>query len=230
MLDVINHPCPNFNGFNYTAVDVRYYIPLSAVAARTFQTIKRDLALTTQISSMLQNGPLARYVRLRVAHAPGIPGTFSPPPRVSDPDMHHDTCVMQVSLCMSGSLTSNFLWSRWQEKRSRHYRRMRNPQFYVSGKRPMHIAGQLLIKLVQYKRVWNQLQQSFFLKYFCKRCGKTETSGILRASSLNDSRSDVNCICPISMISVSLKFEVVLTCIRRSDAKTSFTRLDKQHT
>ena len=26
------------------------------------------------------NGPLTRYVKLRVAHAPGMPGTFSPPP------------------------------------------------------------------------------------------------------------------------------------------------------
>ena len=26
------------------------------------------------------NRPLARYVNLRVAHAPGMPGTFSPPP------------------------------------------------------------------------------------------------------------------------------------------------------
>ena len=36
-------------------------------------------------------GPLARYVKLRNAHAPGMPGTFSPPPQVRDPDMHHDT-------------------------------------------------------------------------------------------------------------------------------------------
>ena len=28
----------------------------------------------------LGNGPLTRYVKLRVAHAPGMPGTFSPPP------------------------------------------------------------------------------------------------------------------------------------------------------
>ena len=34
-------------------------------------------------------GLLAKYVKLRVAHAPGIPGTFFPPPRVSDP-----TCIM----------------------------------------------------------------------------------------------------------------------------------------
>ena len=38
---------------------------------------------------------------------------------------------------MPGSLTSGFLWSRWRARRSRHSRRMRNPQFYVSGKRPM---------------------------------------------------------------------------------------------
>ena len=31
--------------------------------------------------------PLARCVKLLVADAPGMPGTFSTPPRVSDPDM-----------------------------------------------------------------------------------------------------------------------------------------------
>ena len=62
---------------------------------------------------------------------------FSPPPLVSDPDMHHGTCVTHVPWCMSGLLTIGFLWSRWRGKRSRHSRRMRNPQFYVSGKRPM---------------------------------------------------------------------------------------------
>ena len=30
------------------------------------------------------------------AHVPGMPGTFSPPPRVSDPDMYHGTCVTHV--------------------------------------------------------------------------------------------------------------------------------------
>ena len=88
------------------------------------------------VSSCDFNGPLARYVELWV-DAPGMPGTFSPPPRVSDPDMHHGTCVTHVPWCMPGSLTSGFLWSRWRGKRSRHSRRMRNPQFYISGKRPM---------------------------------------------------------------------------------------------
>ena len=60
-------------------------------------------------------------------------GNVFPPPWVSDPDRHHGTCVMR----MPGSLTSGFILSRWRGKCSRHYRRMRNPQYYVSGKRPM---------------------------------------------------------------------------------------------
>ena len=46
------------------------------------------------------------------AHAPGMPRTFSPWPQVSDPDMHHGTCVTHVPWCMPGSLTSGFLWNR----------------------------------------------------------------------------------------------------------------------
>ena len=70
-----------------------------------------------------------RQIR-KIVHAPGMPGTFSPPPWVSDPDMHHDTCITHVPWCMSGKLTSGFLWSWWLGKRSWHSRRMRKPQFY----------------------------------------------------------------------------------------------------
>ena len=91
-----------------------------------------------------RNGPLARYVKLRVVHATGMPGTFSSPPRVSDPDMHHGTCVTHVSWCMSWWLTSCFLWSRWRGKRSRHSRRMCNPRFYVSGKRPIQNTPRIM--------------------------------------------------------------------------------------
>ena len=58
------------------------------------------------------NGPLTRYVKLRVAHAPGMPERFPrhrlqrkplfsdppPPPPPPPPPMHH-------GMCMSGSLT-----------------------------------------------------------------------------------------------------------------------------
>ena len=50
------------------------------------------------------------------AHAPGMPGTFSLSPQVSDPDMHHGTCVTHVPWCMPGSLTSGFLWNRRRGK------------------------------------------------------------------------------------------------------------------
>ena len=55
--------------------------------------------------SWAYRGPLTGYVKLRVAHAPGMPGRFSPPPLVSDPDVHHGTCV-NVPGRMPGSLTS----------------------------------------------------------------------------------------------------------------------------
>ena len=58
-------------------------------------------------------------------------------PRVTDPDMHHGTCVTHMPWCMPGSLTSGFLLSRWWGNRPRHSRRMHNPQFYVSGERLM---------------------------------------------------------------------------------------------
>ena len=80
------------------------------------------------------HGLLTKYPKLRVAHAPGMPGTFYRPPRVSDPNMDHCTCVTHVPWCVPGSLTSGFIWSRW---RGKHSRRMRNAWFCVSGKRPM---------------------------------------------------------------------------------------------
>ena len=53
------------------------------------------------------------------------------------PHIHHGTRVTQVPWRMPGSLTTGFLWSRWRGIRSRHSRRLCNPQFHVSGKRPM---------------------------------------------------------------------------------------------
>ena len=75
--------------------------------------------------------------KLRVTHALRMPGTFPSATTGSDPDMHHGTCVTHVPWCMTGLLTSGFLWNWWRGKRSRHSRRMRNTQFHVSGKRPI---------------------------------------------------------------------------------------------
>ena len=112
-----------------------------AIVVRIHGTVFADFRdrhqefLTMQVR--LFHWPLTRYVKLRVVDALWMPGTFSPPPLVSDPDMHHGTCVTHVPWCMPGLLTSGFLWSRWRGKHSPHSRRMRNPQLCVSGKRPM---------------------------------------------------------------------------------------------
>ena len=80
--------------------------------------------------------PLTRYVKSRVAHAPGKPGTFSPLPTSKEtaswqsrhaPRHVRDARAVRVRIANP----------RWRWKRSRHSRRMRNPQFYVSGKRPV---------------------------------------------------------------------------------------------
>ena len=63
----------------------------------------------------------------------GNAGNVFPATAVTDPDMHHGTCVTHVPWCMPRSLTSDFLWSRWRGKRSLHSWRVRNPLFCVSG-------------------------------------------------------------------------------------------------
>ena len=114
------------------------------------------------------NGSLTRKAKLRVVHAPGMLGTFPSPLRVIDPDMHHRTCVTHVPRCMPGSITSGFLWSRWRRKRSRYSKRMRNPQFCVSGKRPM---GAYVTKFV------NRFAKQSYCIRFHHRISEVFTSG-----------------------------------------------------
>ena len=99
------------------------------------------------------HGPLTRYVKLLVAHAPGMPGTFSPPPTsketASQRSRHASRHVRHARAVMHVGITN----PRWRRKRSRHSRRMRNPQFYVSGKRPITGAlwGDSVRSLVDYR-------------------------------------------------------------------------------
>ena len=83
------------------------------------------------------NEPLARYVKLRVAHAPGIPRTFSPPPISKESarqrSRHASRYVRHARAVMHAGVANPW----WRGKHSRHTRRMRNPQFHVFGKRPM---------------------------------------------------------------------------------------------
>ena len=51
---------------------------------------------------------------------------------------------------------------RWRGKRSRHSRRMRNPQFYVSGKRPMLYHGSIVMTWLTITRL-NCIHQFVFV-------------------------------------------------------------------
>ena len=53
-------------------------------------------------------------------------------PQISDPGLHYGTCVKLVGIANP----------RW------HFRRMRNPQFYVSGKRPIGLVSVLLCSII----------------------------------------------------------------------------------
>ena len=84
-------------------------------------------------------GLLVRYVKLRVAHAPGMPGTCSLPPLVSDPDMRHGMCVTQVprGACWDRKLAISFEVGGRENIPGFPGFFIRNPHFYVSGKRPI---------------------------------------------------------------------------------------------
>ena len=110
-----------------------------------------------------------------------MPGTFSPQPRVSDPDMHHDTCMTHVPWWMSGSLTSDFLWSRWRGKRFRYSRRMHNTQFYVSGKRPF-------LQLLSWYPTWKWATATDW-KVGCQDSGPSKCL-----------QGDMSCWCPCRVI------------------------------
>ena len=75
---------------------------------------------------------------------------YRPPPTSketisSNPDMHHGTRVTYVTWCRDVGIANPRL--RW--KHSRHSRCRRNPQFYVSGKRPIDEFGTMYTQWIQ---------------------------------------------------------------------------------
>ena len=94
-------------------------------------------SIWNEFDVIMSDGPLHRCAILGVAHAPGMPGLFSPTPisketpfcrsRHASRHVRHAHAMMHVGI-------ANL---RCRGKRSWHSRRMRNPQYCVSGKRPM---------------------------------------------------------------------------------------------
>ena len=111
--------------------------------------------------------------------------------------MHHGTCTTHVPWGMPGSLPIGFRW--WQEKRSRHSRRMRNPQFYWL------IRGQFATSL----RLFSFMLEKYVV---CDACG-------LRSPSFESSSVlYITPTCTSSMqelIKQGMKQQLETSCFRR---------------
>ena len=111
-IDVLNRCCHSV-AHSFGVIVINW--PKSISNKRNSLRSQRWQQLSTLFGTMKtpipHNRPLESYVKLRVAHASGMPGTFSPPPTL-------------VPWCMSGLLNP-----RWRGKRSRHSWSMRNPEF-----------------------------------------------------------------------------------------------------
>ena len=94
------HTSVNFKSKYYSFHSRRSICKIVSIMVALTSRLQRDNQQHQAFSLLLVNGLLARYVKLRVVHAPGMPGMFSSPPRVSDPDMYHGTCVTHVPWCM----------------------------------------------------------------------------------------------------------------------------------
>ena len=117
------------------------------------------------------HGPLTKYVncglRMRRECRERFPRhRLQRKPLVKDPDMHHARTVMHVGIVNP----------RWRGKRSRHSRRMRHPQYYVSGKKPVNKTGHIHLYTTKhrYEIKFNICCQSSNLVYciYSNTCGR----------------------------------------------------------
>ena len=106
------------------------------------------------------HGPLARYVKLWVAHALGMPSIFSSLLRVIDPDVHHsmsDEAHAVIACC------DRWLAISYEVRGGGNFASIPGTcathKFYVSGKKPMKlICGHEYVHMyVPIPQIWEQL-------------------------------------------------------------------------
>ena len=117
-------------------------IPLSKPRIQAWPHIFRSLFNLTWLHSM---GPLIRYVKLWVAHAPGMSGTFSP---AAD---FQGNCWIAIPACITASASCTCRDACRDRlpavagKTIPAFPAHAHPQFYVSGKRPIPDPNQFNI-------------------------------------------------------------------------------------
>ena len=77
----IRQPTQGLNYMDQTILLCRIIWRIKNIYSHFESYLGFDLIQVDQINcGITMNGPLTKYVKLPVAHAPGMPGTFSPPP------------------------------------------------------------------------------------------------------------------------------------------------------
>ena len=91
------------------------------------------------IGCLNRNFWVAVYVKLLVALGPGMAGTFFPATDLKEITRSRSRHASRHVRHARAALHVGIANPRWRGRRSRHSRRMPNPQFYVSGERPVYI-------------------------------------------------------------------------------------------
>ena len=87
------------------------------------------------------HGPLTRYVKLRIAHAPGMPGTFSP---TADFKGNRYLAIPACITARASRTCRDACRDRLPAVAGKTFQAFparAHPQFYVSGKRPMKFSN-----------------------------------------------------------------------------------------
>ena len=92
------------------SISISVFVDISGTLLESFTLSMHCLFRFVQYIQITIHGPLSRYVKLRVAHAPGMPGTFSPRPTSKETSRHasrhvrHARAVMHVGIAYPWSL------------------------------------------------------------------------------------------------------------------------------
>ena len=108
---------------------IKLSISLSSKLGASFSKhgVCHDDSINYRCDEIQTQGPLTRLQR---------------EPLISDSGTHHRSCGAHLRHARA-VIHIGIAYSRWRGQRYRHSRRMRNPQFYKSGKMPMQMLSTL---------------------------------------------------------------------------------------
>ena len=137
-----------FQFLMFTVTIQRFY-PMKSHPLRGPEMMKIHFYLSFLKNKSSCNGTLARYLQLRLYMHRECRERFPRHRALVITTCNHGTCVT----CRDACLTNGALWSWWQGERSRHSRRMRNPQFFLN------FSPELLTTVCSHKHCNNSINK-----------------------------------------------------------------------